>query len=136
MAFLALTVILACSKQDHEIVVVLNNSHDAFASSLVADFIVRFQSVDHNGQVLDLNNDRVADTFLFPSTCTNSSTPACGYDPNQSGRLSFASLPQNFKYQIEVKFRNATGDILFEGSSDFVNTADLKELNINVEQVP
>jgi hypothetical protein len=59
--------------------------------------------------------------YVLPRNCDYSAPPAgCGY-PRGSGEITMGGLPLGSTYAVLVRFRNASGAVLFSGKTTFVN---------------
>ena len=89
------------------------------------------------GTILDDNGDGIADATIFPSTCTSLSSLACGFLPTDSD-FNLAGIRLNYRYTLQVLFRNATGTTLYQGASAaFDNTSfNTSNITLQVNRVP
>src|SRR5262249_50645944 len=68
------------------------------------------------GAVLDRNGDGNGDTQIYPSSCGSLTSVSCGFSPQESN-FNIGGVTLNFRYTLTVRFRNAQGAALYEGTS-------------------
>ncbi|MFH1263383.1 MAG: hypothetical protein V1495_08100 [Pseudomonadota bacterium] len=129
LTFVALLVtvpLLGCgTKAGPDITFSMPTAATAFADANVTDFY------------FELTNTSSADLYYFPDNCRVTSLQAnCGYTSAQRGTtVTLGALPLNATYQVVVRFRDATGKILYGGTSAFVNDGHSQSLSISVAGV-
>ena len=75
-----------------------------------------------NGKILDSNQDGNPDEFGYPETCgTDLSKAGCGIPLAQAGKFELGKLPTNYTYNLQVRLRDTSGNILYSGASQIQN---------------
>ncbi|HLG19975.1 MAG TPA: hypothetical protein VI895_09220 [Bdellovibrionota bacterium] len=131
--FLTTALILtACGEKDGAQVPINITGASAFSDPAVSDVVFEVTNVPSGGFILDLNKDGSPDRFAFPSTCDGSFQANCGIPAGSAAVVNVGNLPLNFLYQIEARFRNSAGQVLYSGSSQFTNDKTLTSIAVIV----
>ncbi|MCB0308891.1 MAG: hypothetical protein KDD48_05920 [Bdellovibrionales bacterium] len=129
---LCLGLISSCSQSDHQISVTFAGNTAAFANASAVDLVLVVTNLELNGEILDVDSNGDPDTFVFPESCGALISAGCGYEIQSGQIFSIGAFPLNFKYELEARIRDASGNNIASGQTTFTNTSDLTTLIVNL----
>lgn len=107
----------------------------AFTDPTVVDLLFIVTNVISTSGILDTNQDGTPDSFAFPSQCGTAFEAQCGFDAKTSAQVNIGQLPIHFEYQIEARFRDASGVIKYSGTAQFSNSGITGVVTIPIASV-